>query len=178
MRHKLLRTVLADECTQFMALCRLIKQHRQRRFNHFGHLVGVWVDGRCVGHIATTGEIKKWLGGTYSGVRWPSTSMCSSEIPSSSCVSRNAVAARSASPGSRRPPGNEIWPLWLPNRSVRRVSTKCKALCFGYSNTNTPASRGGWATCGISLGRAGGAMRNCAANPGSGAARRGGCGQQ
>ena len=47
--------------------------------------------------------------------------------PISSCASRSAVAPRSASPGSRRPPGNEISPAWRRRSSRRWVKTACSA---------------------------------------------------
>ena len=53
----------------------------------------------------------------------PTISTASGGSPISSCASRSAVAVRSASSGSRRPPGNEISPAWRLRSSRRLVKT-------------------------------------------------------
>src|SRR5688500_18288800 len=68
------------------------------------------------------------------------TSTPSGGRPISSQASRSAVAGRSASVSSRRPPGNEISPGWRLRSSRRLVKTTCASPSWTNSGTRTAAS--------------------------------------
>src|SRR5882724_5872807 len=61
--------------------------------------------------------------------------------PTSSSVSRSAVATASASSAWRRPPGKAIWPAWLGMSSVRWVSRTVIPGSRRTSGTSTAAGR-------------------------------------
>ena len=67
------------------------------------------------------GWTRKPVAFVSSGSSAASTSTSSGASPTSSSASRSAVARKSRSPGSGRPPGKPSWPPWTP-RSVRRRS--------------------------------------------------------
>src|SRR4051794_23006571 len=75
------------------------------------------------------------------GCSAPTSSTSSGGRPISSWASRSAVARRSRSPGSARPPGKEISPAWRRRSERRRVRTTCNASSSSrYSGTSTAAS--------------------------------------
>ena len=73
-------------------------------------------------HQPSTGETRWSL--TMSGASGsaPSTSTPDGSSPVSSTASRSAAVVAS-SPGSNRPPGNAIWPGWVPSVAARRSSS-------------------------------------------------------
>ena len=86
----------------------------------------------------TNGTMRMAETNVCTGSSAPSTSTSSGASPSSSCVSRSAVAERSTSSSCVRPPGNEISPGCRDRCSVRLVSTSRSPSTSGSS---TAASR-------------------------------------
>src|SRR3954468_732796 len=79
------------------------------------------------------------------GCSAPISSTPSGARPISSWASRSAVAHRSASSGSWRPPGNEISPAWRRRPARRRVSTTGGApASWRNSGTSTAALMRPW----------------------------------
>ena len=95
--------------------------------------------------IATNGRMmiggSERLRGARSSRR-PSIRPCVRSSASSSCVSRTAATSSEASPGSRRPPGNAMWPLHgSRSSSARLMNNNSGALSTTRSTAVTAASR-------------------------------------
>src|SRR6266508_1656646 len=90
------------------------------------------------GSIPTNGTTTKPLTKVGTGGSAPSTSTEPGSMPSSSCVSRRAVARRSGSSSWGRPPGNETSPPWWLSVSARTVNTS-DGFSPSITGTRTPA---------------------------------------
>src|SRR4029079_6602413 len=90
------------------------------------------------GTTATNGVTRIPLTYVWTGGSAPSTASDATSTPISSRVSRRAVAMRSASSASCRPPGNDISPAWRDSIAARSVNTS--------SGSSAPASRAHTAT--------------------------------
>ena len=71
----------------------------------------------------THGVITKFVATVSVSSSAPRGSTAARGRPISSSHSRSAAARNDGSPGSTTPPGNEIWPRWLPTVSDRFAKT-------------------------------------------------------